>query len=210
MSDLIQGTDEWLRARCGKFTASRMADLVATTKSGYAASRRNYLAELLIERMTGEPTDGFTNKAMEWGTEHEPEARALYQLRYDVDVQTTGFVTHPVLTYSGASPDGLVGRDGAIEVKCPNTATHIETIRTRTVPRKYYLQMQWVMECSNRHWCSYVSYDPRMKDERLVLYRKDITRDEETIAHLRAEVEKAETELQDMVAEIQQLAEEMS
>jgi len=186
-----------------------MADLTATTKSGYAASRRNYLAELLIERMTGEPTESFTNKAMEWGTEHEPEARALYQLRYDVDVETAGFIVHPDIPYAGASPDGLVGRDGAIEVKCPNTATHIETIRSGTVPRKYQLQMQWVMECLQREWCDYISYDPRMKDDRLVLYRQHITKNDETVEHLRIEVEKAERELQHMVYVMQRIAEGM-
>jgi len=210
LSDTQQGTREWLEARAGRFTASRMADLTATTKSGYAASRRNYLAELLIERMTGEPTEHFRSREMERGTELEPEARALYQLKYDRDVRTVGFIQHPQMDYAGASPDGLIGDDGGLEIKCPNTATHIETIRTRTIPRRYMLQMQWVMECSGLSWMDYVSYDPRMRDERLVMYVHTIYRDEETLEWLRGEVEKAEAELRAMVAEITSLAEEMA
>jgi putative phage-type endonuclease len=187
-----------------------MADLTATTKSGYAASRRNYLAELLIERLTGVPTEHYQSREMEWGTEHEPEARALYQLRYDIDVETVGYVQHPQMDYAGASPDGLAGDDGAVEIKCPNTATHIETLRTQTIPRKYRLQMQWVMECTGRSWCDYISYDPRMRDPRLTLYVQRVGRDEETIAMLRAEVEQAEAELQSMQAEIEQLAEQIA
>lgn len=209
MSDLQQGTLEWLQARAGKFTASRMAELVATTKSGYAASRKNYLAELLIERMTGEPTEHFRSKEMEWGTEHEPEARALYQLKHDVDVYTVGFIQHPTMDYAGASPDGLVGTEGGVEIKCPNTATHIETLRTGKVPKKYQLQSQWVMECAEREWIDYVSYDPRMKDSRLVMYVQRVRRDDDAIAWLREEVEKAEAELSAMVAEMEQLAEEI-
>jgi putative phage-type endonuclease len=184
-----------------------MADLTATTKSGYAASRKNYLSELLIERMTGEPTETFQSKEMLRGQELEPEARALYQLRYD-DVETVGFVEHPDIDFAGASPDGLVGDDGAIEIKCPNTATHLETLVRQEVPRRYYLQMQWVMECTGRQWCDYVSYDPRMRDERLVMLCIRVYRDEEVINHLKQEVEKAEAELEKMVADITKVAEQ--
>jgi putative phage-type endonuclease len=187
-----------------------MADLVATTKSGYAASRRNYLAELLIERMTGEPTEHFQSREMEWGTEHEPEARALYQLKYDVDVRTVGFIEHPTMDYAGASPDGLIGEAEGVEIKCPNTATHIETIRTRTIPKRYMLQMQWIMECAELERMDFISYDPRMKDNRLVMYVQRVRRDGETVAWLRDEVEKAEAELSSMVEEMSQLAEEMA
>ena len=202
-----QGTEEWLAARCGKITASRIADIIATTKSGYAASRKNYLAELLVERLTGEPTDGFTSKEMQWGLDHEAEARAVYEFETDSTVEEVGFIAHPKYEYSGASPDGFVSTDGMVEIKCPNTATHIETLQTRKVPSRYYSQIQWQLECSGRKWCDYVSYDPRIKDHRLVLFIRRVERDDIFLAGVCIEVEKAEKELCELVQKIQQLAE---
>ena len=202
-----QGTQEWLQARCGRFTASRMADLTAKTKSGPSASRKNYLAELLIERMTDTPTDTFTSAAMQWGTDNEPEARRLYELAHFVTVDEVGFIRHPVYDYAGASPDGLIGSDGAIEIKCPNTATHIDTLRSRKVPDKYYKQIQWVLDCTQRDWCDFVSYDPRMKHQRLVMFVTRVARDDNMIEALRNEVEAAETELRQLVDEVTAIAE---
>jgi putative phage-type endonuclease len=187
-----------------------MGDLTAKTKTGYAASRKNYLSDLLIERMTGEPVEGYESAEMRRGRELEPKARSLYELTTGNTVDLVGLVLHPRMDYAGASPDGLAGDDGTVEIKCPNTATHIETLRTQTIPRKYRLQMQWVMECTGRSWCDYISYDPRMRDPRLTLYVQRVGRDEETIAMLRAEVEQAEAELQSMQAEIEQLAEQIA
>lgn len=202
-----QGTDEWLQARCGKITASRIADLIATTKSGYAASRKNYLAELLVERMTGLPTESFISAAMQWGTEHEPDARAVYEFETGNLVKEVGFVVHPNYDFSGASPDGLVNSDGMIEIKCPNSATHIDTLITGTVPKRYYAQMQWGMECARREWCDYVSYDPRMKDERIVFYRRTISHDEDFLKGARIEVEKAEKELLGLIEQVEAVIE---
>lgn len=198
-----QGTLEWKLERVGKFSASRMSDLLATTKSGPAASRKNYLAELLVERMTGEPTEGFTTAAMQWGIDKEPEARALYELSTGLAVEQVGFILHPAMPFAGASPDGLVGADGGLEIKCPNTATHIETLRTGRVPEKYLLQMQWGMACTGRQWWDFVSYDPRMKDVRLQIWGTRIQRDDQTIAWMESEVAKAEAELCALLAELE-------
>ncbi len=197
-----QGTEEWKLARCGKITASKIADLLAMNKSGYAASRKNYLADLLVERMTGTPTDSFVSSAMQWGTEYEPEARAIYEFVTGQAVWEVGFIIHPKYDFSGASPDGLIDPDGMIEIKCPITATHIETLLTGAVPKNYYAQIQWGLECTGRQWCDYVSYDPRMKDEDLVLFRKRIDRDEDFLAGARIEVEKAEKELQTLIEQV--------
>lgn len=159
-----QGTPEWFAARLGNVTASRVADVIAKTKSGYSASRENYMAQLICERMTGTVAESYSNAAMQWGTETEPLARAAYESYADVLVDQIGYVPHPVISRAGASPDGLVGVDGLLEIKCPNTATHIETLLSEKVPSKYITQMQWQMSCTGRKWCDFVSFDPRLPD----------------------------------------------
>lgn len=159
---MIQGSDEWFAARLGKVTASRIADLMARTKTGWGASRANYMAELLCERLTGQTAERFTNAAMQWGTDTEPQARAAYEFLTGNTVTEVGFVDHPRVAMSGASPDGLVGEDGLVEIKCPNTSTHIETLLSETVPGKYRMQMLWQMACTGREWCDFVSFDPRL------------------------------------------------
>ena len=161
---LFRSTQEWFQDRCGKVTASRVADVVAKTKSGYSASRDNYLAQLVCERMVGAPAESFTNAAMAWGTEQEPFARAAYESKKDILVEQVGFIHHPAIDGSGASPDGLVGLFGLVEIKCPNTATHIQTLLDQKVPEKYNIQMQWQMACTTRQWCDFVSFDPRMSE----------------------------------------------
>jgi len=168
-----QGTEEWYAARCGKVTASRVADIIAKTKTGYSTSRDNYLAQLVCERMTQKPAESFSNAAMQWGTETEPFARAAYESAKDVLVEQVGFITHPTIEGAGASPDGLVGDLGLVEIKCPNTATHIQTLLDQKVPEKYNTQMQWQMACTQRQWCDFVSFDPRM-DEGLQLFIKRV------------------------------------
>ena len=182
-----QGTDSWHQIRCGKVTASRVADIIAKTKSGYSTSRENYLAQLVCERMTGKPTESFTNAAMLHGTETEPFARAAYESAKDVLVEEVGFVLHPTISEAGASPDGLVGKFGLVEIKCPNTATHIQTLLDQKVPEKYNTQMQWQMACTQRHWCDFVSFDPRMA-EGLQLFIKRVEFDPIYVASLEKEV----------------------
>jgi len=181
--DCDQRSDAWFKARLGKVTASRVADVVAKTKTGWGASRANYMAELIAERLTGEPAEKFSNAAMQWGTDREPEARAAYEFRGDFDVAEVGFVDHPFIEMTGASPDGLVGDIGMVEIKAPNTATHIDTLLSQSVPGKYVTQMMWQMGCCEREWVDYVSYDPRLPDE-MRLFVKRIERDDAEIARL--------------------------
>lgn len=159
-----QRTDDWFAARLGKVTASRISDVVAKTKSGVSASRGNYMAQLIVERMTNKPTESYSNSAMQWGTDTEPLARAAYEMVTDTMVEEIGFVPHPDLEMCGASPDGLVNDDGLIEIKCPNTSTHIEFLISGDIDNKYLLQMQWQMACTGRKWCDFVSFDPRMPE----------------------------------------------
>jgi putative phage-type endonuclease len=182
-----QGTDEWFTARIGKVTASRVADLMAKTKTGYSASRDNYMAQLVCERLTKTKAEGFTNAAMEWGTEQEPFARAAYEAKTGVMVEEVGFVPHPLIEWAGASPDGLVGADGLVEIKCPNTATMIDTLLTGKVPSKYNIQMQFQMACTGRHWCDYVVFDPRMP-AKAQLFVKRVFRDDAFIQEMEAEI----------------------
>lgn len=201
MHDIEQRSEAWFRIRLGKATASRVADIVARTKSGYSTSRANYAAQLVCERLTGVQADGYANAAMQWGTDHESEARAAYSLRCDVDVQEVGFVDHPMLEMSGASPDGLVGDDGLLEIKCPITATHIDTLLSGKVPEKYVTQIQWQIGCTGRAWCDYVSYDPRLSEEKR-LFVKRVPRDDARIAELEAEVGKFLDEVEDTIARL--------
>lgn len=189
-----QRTDEWFSARLGKVTASRIADVIATTKSGYSASRANYMAELVCERLTGVQGGSFQSSAMVWGTEQEPNARAAYEAKTGELVVETGFVPHPTIAESGASPDGLIGLDGLIEIKCPNTATHIETLLRGDIPNKYMLQMQWQMACTEREWCDFVSYDPRMP-ENMQLWIKRVQIDRPWLLTIEREVRKFLEEL---------------
>lgn len=182
-----QGSTEWHMERLGRVTASRVADIVAKTKSGYSTSRDNYAAQLIVERLTGVPTESFTNAAMQWGTDMEPEARAAYEFYRACEVDQVGFVPHPDIGDTGASPDGLVGTDGLIEIKAPLSATHIDTLLRRVVPGKYITQMQWQMACTGRQWCDFVSYDPRMP-ESMRFFCTRVERDASMIADLEREV----------------------
>lgn len=199
-----QRTDEWFAARLGKVTASRVADVIATTKTGYSASRANYMAQLVVERMTGKQTESYTNAAMEWGTNTEPLARAAYEAEKGLLVDETGLVDHPSIPMSGASPDGLVGDDGLIEIKCPNTATHIENLLSKSVDKKYITQMQWQMACTGRKWCDFVSFDPRMGEGlQMVVIRVD--RDEDYIQMLEAEIKKFLGEVESKIKQLEEI-----
>lgn len=184
-----QGTAEWHAQRCGKATASKMADIMAQGKSGApSASRANYMAQLICERLTGKSTDGYKSDAMERGNEVEPEARDAYSFRRsNSTVERAGFVDHPHVAMSGASPDSYVDDDGLLEIKCPNTATHLDTLLGGSIPKKYMLQMQWQMACTGRKWVDFVSYDNRLP-EHLRLHIQRVERDQKTIIELETEV----------------------
>jgi putative phage-type endonuclease len=196
-----QGSAEWLAARLGKVGASRVADIIAKTKSGWSASRANYMAELVAERLTGSPTEKFTSAAMQWGTDCEAEARAAYQFETGTVVTKVGFIPHPAIAMAGASPDGMIGDMGLLECKCPNTATHIDTLRGGSVPGKYVTQMQWQMACTGRQWCDFVSFDPRMP-ESMRLFVKRVPRDGNCIAELETQVRQFIRELDETVADL--------
>lgn len=181
--------EAWRAARVGVVTASRVADIIAKTKSGPSASRARYMGEIIAERLTGEPMDnGYTNAAMQHGIDTEAEARAAYAFETGRAVEGDGqtFVPHPTLA-AGASPDGLVGGDGLLEIKCPQTWTHIETRLGGKVPAKYLTQIQWQMACTGRAWCDFVSYDPRLPDE-LRLWIRRVDRDDTHIKELESAV----------------------
>jgi putative phage-type endonuclease len=199
-----QRTKEWFAARCGKVTASRVADIIAKTKTGYSASRENYLAQLVCERMTGKPAESYSNAAMQWGTDQEPFARAAYEAAKDVLVEEMGFAVHPTIEGAGASPDGLVGEFGLVEIKCPNTATHIQTLLDQKIPEKYITQMQWQMACTKRNWCDFVSFDPRM-EEGLQLFIKSVEYHPMYVAELEKEVIYFLMEVEDKINKLNKL-----
>ncbi len=157
-----QGTAAWLQDRLGCLTASRMADAKAKKDT---AAYKNYVAQLVAERLTGVVAESFTNAAMEWGTFHEPLARAEYEILTDQFVEQDGFIKHPTIEWCGASCDGFVGSDGLTEIKAPNTATHIDYLLGQKPPAKYVPQMALQLACTGRQWVDFVSYDPRLPEE---------------------------------------------
>lgn len=189
MTEIIQGSPEWHALRLGKVTASRVADVVARTKSGYGASRANYMAELITERLTGLEPEAYVSAAMQWGKDHEEEARTAYEFHKDTTIQLVGFVGHPTIRHAGCSPDGLIDAEGLVEFKCPNTATHIDTLINGKPPSRYALQIQFQLACTKRAWCDFVSFDPRVP-ERMRLFVCRVPRDPVVIGDLEKEVQK--------------------
>ena len=199
-----QRTTEWHTARLAKVTASRVADVIAKTKTGYGASRANLMADLIVERLTGQPASTFTNAHMEWGTEQEPHARAAYSARTGELVEEVGFIDHPRIANSGASPDGLVGDDGLVEFKCPATSTMLDTLLAGEVPSKHIPQLQWQMACTGRKWCDFCSHDPRLP-EHLRMFVKRVERDDDYIKVLEGEVTVFLAELEEKLSKLQEL-----
>ena len=199
--DLEQGSPEWLQARAGSLGASQLADALTKTKTGWGASRANLMARLVTERLTGTPSETFCNAAMQWGKDNEPRARSAYEFKHDATVIEIGMALHPEIKGTHASPDGLVGDDGLVEFKCPNSATHIETLRGAEIPRKYVLQMQWQMHLCERQWCDFASYDPRLPIE-MQLHVERVERDEKLIEEIEAEVRKFLGEVDEAVADL--------
>jgi putative phage-type endonuclease len=182
-----QGTPEWHELRRGKVTASRVADILAKTKTGPSASRQNYLIELALQRTTKTIEPSYTNAAMEWGTATEPQARVAYEVNTLNFVDQVPFIDHPTIKWFGCSPDGLVGKDGLLEIKCPNSATHWEYFKSKEPPKKYWIQMQAQMSVTGAKWCDFVSFDPRMP-ERSQLLVVNVPRDPEFILYMEAEI----------------------
>ena len=204
---MIQGTEEWFATRCGKVTASRVADVIAKTKTGWGASRKNYEAQLIAERLTDSVADSFSNAAMQWGIDTEPKARVNYEFLTGDPVEEIGFIYHPTIPMTGASPDGLVGVNGLVEIKCPNTATHIETLLNKKVPAKHITQMQWQMACCERDYCDFFSYDPRLP-EHLNSWLFRVERDDQRISELEELVAEFLDELDEKVNALNNLEKE--
>lgn len=195
-----QGSEEWFAARCGKATASRFSDILATVKSGEAAGRRNYRAQLVAERLTGVPAESFTSAAMQFGIDNEPLARAAYEAHTGRLVAEVGFIEHPELA-AGASPDGHVDDDGGVEIKVPNTATHIDHL-LNGMPNDHIPQIQGQMWITNRGWWDFVSFDPRMP-ERHQIYVQRLMRDDAYIARLENEVRKFLAEVDELINKLE-------
>jgi putative phage-type endonuclease len=202
---MMQGTPEWFAARAGKVTASRVADILTKLKTGEAAARRNYRAELTAERLTGNKTEGFTSAAMQWGIDTEPQARAAYEVKTGAFVDQIAFVDHPTIPMFGCSPDGLVGDDGLIEIKCPNTSTHLEYLDDTEPPKKYLPQIMAQLAVTGRNWCDFVSYDPRVM-EGLQLFIVRVERDDAYIKVMELEVQKFLDEVNQTVAKLMEKA----
>lgn len=200
--DFPQGTAEWLAARAGKVTASRMEDVLAKIKTGEAAGRRDYKAQLVAEILTGTPQDsGFINSEMQWGIDNELPARGAYMVKTNMDVDPVGLVLHPTIERAAASPDGLVETDGLVEIKCPKTATHLTYLLDVKVPAKYQPQMLWQMACTGRKWCDFVSFDPRLPTEHQLFVAR-LERDDARIATMEAEVRLLLLEVDEMLTKI--------
>lgn len=204
MSAVIQGSEAWFAQRLGRVTASRLVDVLAKAKSGESTSRANYRAELVAERLTGKAAESFGNAAMKWGTDCEPLARAAYEAEFGVLVDEVGMVPHPSIEWSGASPDGLVGKDGLLEIKCPSTKTHIDTLLSGKAPAQYVPQMQWQIACTGRAWCDFVSFDPRMPVDMQVFITR-VMRDDDLVDAYEAEVVKFLAEVDSTVLKLTQL-----
>jgi putative phage-type endonuclease len=198
-----QGSPEWFAERCGKVTASRVADVIAKTKTGYSTSRAKYMSELIVERLTGSKTETFQSSAMAWGTNTEPQARVAYQSAMGVLVDEIGFVPHPTIEGAGCSPDGLIDDLGMVEIKCPTSQTHLDNLLSAELPAQYKPQVQWQMACAARDWVDFVSFDPRMpEDMQIMIVRVD--RDDKFIGEMEKEVVAFLGELEDRISKIKQ------
>ena len=198
-----QRSEEWFQARLGKVTASNIDNVIVKVKNGESTYKRKYRIQLITELLTKKNVPVFVNDAMRWGTEHEDEARDLYiekkKLLKGVDVTEIGFIDHPTVNMSGASPDGLVGLNGLIEIKCPTPTTHTEILMTRKIPSKWVHQMQWQMACMpERKWCDFVCYHPHFHGEQKMLIVR-VERDDDLITRLEKDVQDFVTEVEDSV-----------
>jgi putative phage-type endonuclease len=205
MEQIEQRSDDWFAARLGKVTASSLHKVLAKTKTGYGADRGNYMTQLVLERVTGNKADSFSSAAMQWGVDQEPFARAAYETTQGVMVDEIGFVQHPTIEMAGASPDGLVGDDGMVEIKCPESKTALECwLSENPVESKYFAQMQWQMRCADRSWCDYVVFDPRMP-AKAQLFVKRVERDNAWLETTEAEVIKFLAEVDAKVAALRKI-----
>lgn len=200
--DVEQGSPEWHEARCGSIGATAINDIMSNGKgSAEAAGRKNYRAAKVCEILTGCTAENYVNAAMQRGTDLEPMARDVYSFVKGVDVEQVGLIKHPALTYSHASPDGLVGTDGMIEIKVPSPANHIEYLLGGVVPSIYVKQLQWQMACSGRFWNDFVSYGPELPEE-LQIFIVRMERDNAMIAEMEKAVIEFQASIEKMIADL--------
>jgi len=199
--DCIQGSPEWFAARAGRVTASRVADIMRKGKSGPSKMRETYKGELVAERLSGVQEDGFKSAPMMRGTEVEPKARDTYAFMFGAKIQQVGLVIHPTIEMAAASTDSLVGDDGLLEVKCPNSSTHIQTLLGEPIDPDYVKQIQWGLACTGRQWCDYISFDDRLPPE-MQLHRIRVLRDHATILEMEIAVRAFLKEVDELVEEL--------
>ncbi len=198
-----QRSEEWRQARAGKVTASEISNVLAKgrTKNQEALTRANYRAQIIAEILTGRPAeDTLSTGPMRWGIANERYAKAAYEAQCDVLVDNVGFVIHPTIKRFGASPDGLVGDDGIVQFKCPNTATHLTCLLRGDIPAEHLPQIHTELACAGpqRVWCDFVSFDPRLPED-LQLFVKRLPRDEKAIEEIETEVERFNDEIDDVL-----------
>lgn len=185
--EIVQGSPEWYAYRAGKVTASRIADLMARTQKGWSTSRKHYADKLVAERITGRPMPQRSVASLDRRLELEPEARVAYEFYSDNTVREVGFIEHPRIPNAGCSPDGLIDDDGGLELKCCDSAAHIEMLTTGVIDKGYILQCDFGMACTGRKWWDFGSYDPTMPED-LKLYVQRIYRNDERIAAIESAV----------------------
>jgi len=200
--NIEQGSEEWKVARLGHVTASNMADVMSKGKGSVEAiGRYKYKVRLVAERLTQTAAESFSNAAMEWGVEQEQFAAMEYEAANNVLTDKTGFWLHPDIKWLGVSPDRLVGHEGLIEVKCPNTTTHLGYLFENKIPTDYFKQIQCQLWVTGRQWCDFVSYDPRLpKRNQLLIVRTE--RDESLIAEMEAETLKFLDEVENLIIKL--------
>jgi putative phage-type endonuclease len=202
-----QRTDEWFKARLGKVTASKISDVLAKIRSGEAAVRRNYKMQLATERLTGQKTDSYINQAMQDGIDREDTAREIFEIVRDIKVEQVGFIDHPTIKMSGASPDGLLPDNGVLEIKCPVETTHTTNLLERKLPTRYTSQVQWQMACTGAEYANFVSYNPNFEPKLQLIY-VEVERDKEYIEMLEEEVSTFLTEVDDIINILRELNKE--
>jgi len=199
-----QRTDEWFAARLGKVTASRIIDILTVAGKPEPAKRRIYRTALICERFTGKREQGFTNDAMQRGTDLEPVARSVFEMQRNVTVVEVGFIDHPTVPMSGASPDGLIDDKSIIEIKCPQPSTHLDTMMDKKVPTKYIPQIQWQLACTGRELCYFTSYCPEIGNG-LELAVFEVPRDDSYINMLETEVERFNKEIEQYIIQLKEM-----
>lgn len=202
MLDLVQGTPDWLAARCGSLGASQVADALARTKTGWGASRANAKARIITERLTGKPVESFTTAAMMRGTELEPVARAMYSFQHGHDVEEVGIVLHPAIQHTHCSPDGLIASHGMVEIKCCGAARHIEILTGDKPEDRYIKQCFWQMACTGREWVDLAYFNPDLP-EAMQLHVTRIERDDAVIAEMETEVAAFLAEVAETIATLE-------